>query len=496
MIPIRLVLVSSPVSLQERYGLFSGAASTEPSFGLVSLAAVALRIGAKVRIVEAASENLTIHETFKEVLDFKPDVVGISSTTAGIIPAGGLARMIKVARPGIATLIGGCHVSALPEETLLAFKGFDLAVMGEGEETLNAILKAVQKRGECPRDLPGTAVREGEGVRINPTRALIPDLDVLPLPAWSLLRGFPRKFRPSPGRVKRWPCASIVLTRGCPNQCRFCDRSVFGNQCRAYSPGYAVRMLKDLRENYGVKEILIEDDTFVISRQRVQEFCERIRAEKLDITWSCLGRADRVSPDLLRLMREAGCWHISYGIESGDPEILRSMKKNLNLKQIERAVWWSRDAGLRTKGFFMVGFPGESKRSLSATRSLANSLPLDDITIMQLTPFPGSALYEVAEHYGEFERDWRRMNTLDTVFVPHGFSKRGLESVRAEILRDFYLRPRIIIPQMMRVAMNPLLALGMFRGFLSFLKVIRTADPHDRGEVGRRSEQNDSSTFG
>jgi anaerobic magnesium-protoporphyrin IX monomethyl ester cyclase len=468
---IRLALTSAPISLKERYGMFSGAANTEPSFGLVCLAAVAQRSGAEVMIVEASSQNLTVEQTTKLILEFEPDLVGITATTAGIFAAGALAQGLKEARPRIINLIGGCHATALPGETLLTFPGFDAAVIGEGEETLKDILHQMDEGDHQFRGMAGTAVREGEHVATNPPRPLIHELDELPLPAWSLLEGFPGKFRPSPARIKRWPCASIVLTRGCPNQCVFCDRSVFGNQCRAYSPAYALDLIKDLRYHYGVKEILIEDDTFIVSHRRVQAFCERIISEKVDITWSCLGRADRVSPELLSLMRKAGCWHISYGIESGDPAILMGMNKKLNIEQIKRAVVWSKKAGLYTKGFFMVGFPKESETSLSATMSLAKSLQLDDISVMQLTPFPGSQLYETAEQYGQFERDWRKMNTIDTVFVPHGFSKKDLEEARAKILGQFYLQPRVIWRQVKRIAQNPRVILGMFNGFLSFIKV-------------------------
>lgn len=484
--PIRLTLVSSPISLRERYGLFSGAANTEPSFGLVCLAAVAQDAGASVTIVEASSENLSVEQTLDKILKFEPDLVGMTATTAGIVAAGSLAQGLKDARSRIINLIGGCHVTALPEETLLNFRGFDVAVLGEGEETLKEILHHMDGGHGALQDIAGTAVRYGENVRTNPPRPLIRNLDDLPLPAWSLLDGFPKKFRPSPSRIKRWPCASLVLTRGCPNQCIFCDRSVFGNQCRAYSPEYAVGLIKDLRDHYDVKEILIEDDTFIVSTQRVREFCERMVREKVDVTWSCLGRADRVSPELLRQMKEAGCWHISYGIESGDPDILKGMKKNLNIGQIKMAVQWSKEAGIYTKGFFMVGFPKESEASLTATLSLAKSLPLDDISVMQLTPFPGSELYETAEQYGKFERDWRKMNTIDTVFIPHGFSRRDLEAARGEILRKFYLRPAIILGQIRRVAQNPRIALGLFKGFLSFLLVT--------GLLSRRPDRTKSTT--
>ena len=468
---LRLTLVSAPVDVSERYGSFAMAGSTEPSFALVSLAAVARAAGADVRIVEASSLGLTVEKTLDKVVASSPDVVGITATTVGIAAAGRLAGLIKSAEKAAIVVVGGCHATAMPEETLKEFSGFDLVVAGEGERTLLEILEHVAGAKNVPRGIPGTVERDGSGLKINPRRALIENLDELPLPAWSLLPGFPRAFRPSPARVRRWPCASVVLSRGCPNQCTFCDRSVFGNRCRAHSAEYAVRLFLDLRRNYGVREILVEDDTFLILAERIREFCERLIAEKVDISWSCLGRADRVDRDLLVLMKAAGCWHISYGIESGDPAILKSVRKNLDLEQIRQAVRWSREAGLRTKGFFILGFPGETHASLKTTREFALSIPLDDVTVMQMTPFPGSELYAVADKHGEFDRDWLKMSTLKTVFVPSGLLREDLEAARRDMLRAFYLRPAVLFRQLQHVVRNPASLGPVLRGAWSFAKV-------------------------
>ena len=470
---VRLALVSAPVSMGERYGLFSGAGSSEPSFGLLCLAAVARQAGAIVKVIEASARGLDPESALAEFLEFSPDCVGFSATTSDIIPVSALAARVKAALPRTLTLIGGCHVTALPEETLTAFPALDLAVLGEGEETLREILGRLDAGDRFPTGIAGTAGREGKGIRRHPARSLIANLDTLPLPAWDLLEGFPSLFNPSPSRIKRWPCASIVLTRGCPNQCKFCDRSVFGNQCRAYSPEYAVSLVRDLYDRYGVRELLIEDDTFVIVKERVREFCERLIQEKLKISWSCLGRADRVDPDLLRLMRRAGCWQMSYGIESGDPEILKAMCKRLDLDQIRQAILWSREAGLRTKGFFIVGFPGETLESLERTRRFACSLPLDDITVMQMTPFPGSELYAMADQAGRFERDWRKMNIVNTVFVPHGLTQKDLEFARSRLLREFYFRPEVLWRQALHIGSHPRLWKATMSGFCSLLRVVR-----------------------
>ncbi len=461
--------------MEERYGSFAGAGNTQSSFALVCLAAVARQEGMDVRIIDAAAENLSVEQTVTEIKEYAPDVVGISSTTAGIVASGRLARGIKATDDKIITVIGGCHVTALPEETLSEFDDFDVAVIGEGERTFTELLRCIEEHGSIPITLAGTAGRDNCRVMVNEPRPLIPDLDALPLPAWGLLRGFPAAFLPSPARIKRFPCATVVLARGCPNQCQFCDRSVFGNRVRTYSPGYAVNLFKDLVNNFGVREISIEDDTFIISRKWVKEFCERLIAEKIDITWSCLGRADRVTPETLSLMRRAGCWHISYGIESGDQRILDAMQKGEDLSRMEDAVRWSREAGIKTKGFFMVGFPGETAESLKLTKELALKLPLDDISVMQLTPFPGSALYKRAAEYGTFEADWRKMNTLNTVFVPSGFIREDMESARAEMLRAFYFRPAIVARKLIEVISNPRLFWYMFKGLLVLRKVVKRA---------------------
>jgi len=461
------------VSIAARYGKFSGAASTQPSFGLACLAATAIHTGTETCIVEAAAQDLSIEQTLKEVMDFRPDIVGISATTVGISAAWELSDKIKQISSDTIVIIGGPHVSALPQESLSKCASVDITVIGEGERTLEDILQRFPEGPSALQGIPGTVERRNADIVVNEPRSFISDLDDLPLPAWSLLKGFPHAFRPSPARMKRWPCASLVFTRGCPNKCTFCDRSVFGQHCRAYSPARAVEMLKDLKDNHGVNEILIEDDTFIISKPRIEEFCKRIIEDNLQMSWSCLGRADRVDADLLKLMRRAGCWHISYGIESGDPEILKNVNKNLNIEQITNALEWSRTAGLRTKGFFMVGFPGETPQSIEKTINLARHLPMDDISVMQLTPFPGTELYNTVKDSKSFCGNWDRMNTLNTVFIPEDLSAHDIDQARASIIKAFYTRPSVQIRNLVHILQNPRLVPHMFRALPSLIKVIR-----------------------
>ena len=468
----RLVLATAPVSIEDRYGKYAAAANTQPSFGVASLAASAIRAGADVTIVEASSRNLTVKETADLCSANDPQIIGISATSVGIIAAAELAREMKLRIRDIVTVIGGCHVSALPERTLQEFPEFDLAAVGEGEATLSEIIQKFAGGDRALSDIPGTCSRDTDGIKTNPRRPTIEDLDDLPLPAWNLLEGFPGKFKPSPARIMRWPCASVVMTRGCPNACTFCDRSVFGRHCRAYSPSRAASLCEDLVRNYGVREILIEDDTFIINRKTVAAFCNEILSRNLDLSWSCLGRADRVDLELLSLMKKAGCWHISFGIESGDEDILKSVNKNLNLEQISKALSMCRTAGLRTKGFFMVGFPGESERSISATAGLVRKLPLDDISVMHLTPFPGSELAKLVNADCSSISDWKSMNALKPVYIPSGMTADSLEQARDRIYRSFFSRPDVLARHALHAVRHPRLIPFYLAGARSLLNVL------------------------
>ncbi len=191
--------------------------------------------------------------------------------------------------------------------------------------------------------------------------------------------------------------------------------------------------------------------------------------EKLDLSWSCLGRVDMVTPEILKLMRKAGCWEIGYGIESGAQHILDLEKKKIDLAQVEQAVAWTKEAGILTKGFFMIGHPLESEETISKTINFAKKIPLNDISVMMLTPFPGSELYEIAHQYGVFTNSWDKMNLLQPVFIPKGLDEEILNSSTRKMLKEFYLRPRIIWNYFLRMVKNPGNIFRILKGFYAFL---------------------------
>jgi radical SAM superfamily enzyme YgiQ (UPF0313 family) len=231
-------------------------------------------------------------------------------------------------------------------------------------------------------------------------------------------------------------------------------------------------MVKHLYHRYGIKELLIEDDTFFLSRQRIREFCEGLLKENLQLSWSCLGRVNTVDREILTLMKRAGCWQIGFGIESGDQEILDLAKKNISLSQVKEAIRLTREAGIESKGFFILGFPQEDRETLRQTATFARTLLLDDISINFMTPFPGSQLFQDAHLYGQFDVDWRKMNMLRVVFVPRGLTEADLLKTSHDLWKHFYLRPRIIFGYLVRLIKNPMIGFNLFRGFFAFIALL------------------------
>ena len=469
---LNVFFATPPLSFEKRYGSFAGGGSAAPSLGILMLAATAREEGCACTVIDASALALTEAELLERLAAVCPDVLCLSSTTLAIFNAGDFAVAAKRLLPALTVVVGGPHVTAAPLETMERFPALDIAVVGEGEMTLAELLRVLQES----RPLAGVAglvIRDGETLHATGRRPFISDLDALPFPAWDLLEGFPGRYLPAPFKVRQLPAATLVTSRGCPNACIFCDRSVFGTSCHAYSAGYVVRQMVELHQRYGIREFSFEDDTFITFKARLREICERLIELRLGISWSCLGRVNHVTAENLRLMRQAGCWQIGYGIESGSPEILSLINKRVTLDQVAEAVHMTREVGIRTKGFFILGHPGETRETLAMTTELALELPLNDIRVSLITPFPGTELYARVAEFGEFEPEWRAMSLLNAVFVPHGLTREDLVATQRELIRRFYFRPRIMADYGRRVWRNPAMARGLWSGFGSLVRTTR-----------------------
>jgi radical SAM superfamily enzyme YgiQ (UPF0313 family) len=472
-----IFLANAPYFLKERYGRLASVGATLPHLGLLMLGAVLRKAGHLVRILDASALGLGYEHTLKEIQKFQPDFIALTAVTPSILKTVKLASMVKKAIPGIPIIIGGAHFTAVPEQTLTDYPVFDFGVVGEGEHTLVNLVEALAA-GRSISEVPGVAFRENGLVMLTSQSPPINDLDSLPFPAWDLLDGFPGQYRPALFKYKKLPSTHIVSARGCPNKCIFCDTSVFRRRIRFHSPEYVLEMVGYLIKDFGIKEVIFEDDQFLIKKDRVARICEGLLQSGWDISWCCSGRVNSVNDlELLKLMKRSGCWQINYGIESGNQEILDFARKGITIEQIETAVRLTHQAGILSKGYFIFGLPYETEETMNKTIRFAKRISLSDISVFTLTPFPGSRMYDMAEQHGTLDNDLEKMNLLEVVYVPYGLSKEKLLYYQHRFMREFYFRPRIIGSYFERLLSNPMNlfnSIKAFSGFLAYTSESRT----------------------
>jgi radical SAM superfamily enzyme YgiQ (UPF0313 family) len=413
--------------------------------GVLVLAAVARTRGYRVHLVDAKQVGTSIDDACRAVLALGPDYLGLSATTISVCNAARIAARVKTRSPDVVTIVGGPHVSAIPERTLEAFAAFDYGVVGEGEVSLFELLDGLAQGRPVDR-IAGLVYREGgEGgrVRANPRAPYIDDLDALPMPAWDLLPDFPHRFRPSILSHPQTPVASVITSRGCPFSCTFCDRSTSGRRGRMHSVEGVVRLCRHLVD-LGVRHILFVDDLFTVRKQRVIDLCHALLDAGLRFTWSCNSHPNLLDFSTMQLMRRAGCWQIAYGIESGSQRILDVVKREVRIPRMRDTLRMTRAAGIRAKGYVMIGHPTEGLDSLAETADFLGVVELDVCQITKFTPYPGTPSYPTIREYGTFDEDWERMNAMNFVFVPRGLTEDILERYFDHFYRAFYSRPDVL----------------------------------------------------
>lgn len=450
-----LLLINPPITLEERYGSFASVGSQAPPLGLCYLAASARKHGYSVQIIDAPALNMDIPSTMAEIAKIDADLIGVTASTVSIFRASELAKTIKESGIKAPVMIGGPHVSSLPRETLQEFPQFDLGVINEGELTLPEII-ACHKQGKYTGGIAGIVYREGEEILLSPPRKNIEDLDILPYPAWDLLPYLPKHYKPSPHSYRRLPSSSLMSSRGCNGTCTFCARPFMGEKYRAHSAAYTLDMIERLVVDYGIKDIMFYDDNFLLDKKRVKTICEELLKKNYKISWSCLARPEITSVDLFDLIKKAGCWQIAYGIESADQTILDNIKKRVTLERISEVIKKTNQAGIHSRGYFMIGCPGETEATIEKTTRFIRESGLKDFHVTFCTPMPGAELFDTAQNHGTFERDWKKLGFWDPVFIPSGMTKEQLIENHRRMYRKFYLRPSIVLRYLFKLTItNP-----------------------------------------
>jgi len=450
-------------------------ANIMPPLGLASIAAYLEQRGTGADIIDCYARPNSDRAIRDYLLAEKPAFIGLSCTTSSFHDGIRIAEMARQAVPGIRTVFGGPHVSALKEGLFPAFPAMDFAVIGEGEETMAQLVLSGR---DDPASVKGIIYRQGGEATFNGYREKGLVLDDLPFPAYEKLEGFPSSYMLPIFNYPKTPNTSCISSRGCPYACSYCDRSVFQRSFRYNSATYLYEHLRYLSERFGIRHINFYDDQFTFNRQRVEEFCSLMTDRPLGMTFNCAVRAEHIDPDLLIRMKGAGCWMMSLGIETGDEELLAQHRQNADLDHLARKIRMIKDAGLRTKGLLMMGLPGETEASIRRSMKYVFSLPIDDFNLAKFTPFPGSPIYENIHELGEFDEDWEKMDCMNFLFVTRGMTRERLEELFQEFYRTHFKRHKVLWGYVTMLWRSPDSWLRFLGNLTSFLKFTRNTTRH------------------
>lgn len=452
---MKILLVFPPVSLSERYNTNVGdVGGYLPPSGLLYMGAMFEQAGHTVQIMDCEVNDLHQDEVIERISNFQPDMVGISTLTLMSYRTFELSNLIREKFPGIFILIGGPHANAKPEETLAKTMA-NVVVTGEADEMVVKITENMEKY-KTPQ-----IVRCG----------IVKDIDKLPYPARHLVDL--KKYKALPNNYIKSPYVFQMFgSRGCPFLCTYCaeSRGIF----RQRGIEKVVGEIKHLISTYGMEECVFWDSTFTINRNWVIELCKQIKKENLNFYWSCYTRVNLVDPEMLKNMREAGCWNIFLGIEAGNQQLLNNVKKGVTLDMTRNGVKMIKDAGIEIRASFIFGLPGETPETARETIKFAIELNPDYAQFGLATPFHGTELYDTYQKWGRFdESDYKKFNIWTPVFIPHGYkNSEELVSIQKEAFRRFYMRPKYILGKLVKIRdTNTLLrylkGLRLVMGFVS-----------------------------
>jgi len=356
-----------------------------PQLGIGYLAACILESGFDCDVLDAKMLHLSLQAVSAQIKKINPDVVGITAMTNEIIRGHTMAGEIKKILPDTVVVVGGCHASAIPVETLNEFNNFDFVVVGEGESTFVELLKFLRDEGKSLTAIKGIVYRQDDGkTEFTGRKDFIYELDSIPYPAW---QKFPK--------TDYYP---VMTSRGCPFDCNFCMH-IMGKKIRYRTPLNVVDEIeKDIR-HFHARRITFRDDTFTFDKERINGICDLIIKKRLNnnIEFDANTNVKVVSYSMFKKMKEAGFKKIAFGVESGNNDILKRMRKNINKDEIRQAVSLAKKAGLETTAYYILGHPYETKETVWDTIKFAAKLRTKHICIGIIVPYPGTEVFSMAK---------------------------------------------------------------------------------------------------
>lgn len=400
-----------------------------PSGALVLIGTMLHNLGHNVKIIHMLADKVGPIELKNIISTFEPDIAGITINTFQTKSAKEISKIIKEVDENILVVVGGPHPSALKLRIFDDFPCVDVVVIGEGEHTFLEIVE-----GKDLEEIKGICYSN----KMNELRPPVRNLGYIPLPNLDLVVFDKNKFVGAEP-VGAHPSMYIMACRGCPFKCIFCNKSVWGNTIRFRKPELIIEEIKWLHEKYGVKEIFFQDDTFNLNRKWAERIFNLIIENNLnkDIIYKTPFRANEklVDKELLQLAKKAGFWLIFYGVENGNQEMLDRMKKGLSVKEIKRAFELTHSVGLKTIGSFIIGLPGENKRTIEDTFNLWKELNPYVTGYSAAIPFPDTEFEKIVIKKGHLLVTNYDKYSLDVFVVrTDDLTKEDLENWHKEIV--------------------------------------------------------------
>ena len=438
------IIANNPAIIEEERGF-------NPPLGLLYIAAYIERhSNFDVEVLDTQVLDIGYNK-LKEVIEEKsPDVVGITAMTFTLIDVIKTADIVKEIDRDIKVVLGGPHVHIYPYETI-KLPQVDFIVLGEGEVTFLELVKNISNKNIL-REIKGVIFKENGDIINTGIRKLNNNLDDLPFPA----RHLTPIERYSSLMAKRNPITTMFTSRGCPFRCSFCDRPHLGKEFRARSAKNVVDEMDECVD-MGIREFLIYDDTFTIDKKRVLDICDEIIKRKLNIGWDFRAHINTMDEEMLERLKEANCERIHFGVESGVDRILKILRKGITTERVKSVFKITKDFGISTLAYFMIGAPTETKDDILRTIEFAKEIDPDFVHITIFTPFPGTEVYRIGLENGIIKRDyWKDFanNPSDDFEPPYWYenlNKDELKSLIIHAYKEFYTRPAYIIKRLLKV---------------------------------------------
>lgn len=446
---MKVLLINPPYMPSERYGKDVGKfGPTNEPMGLAYLAAALEQNGDQVEILDTPALQMSTSDISRYVPQRDHDIIGVPMLTPMYHRSVEVIQAIRRLGNSVKIVAGGPHPTILPFKTMVDNPEIDFVVLGEGERTIVDLVNCLKSNGPLS-EIPGLGFRGDGNIYINERRKLISDLDSLPLPARHLLPM--NRYHMTKTRTQTAHSYTVIVGRGCPFRCAYCSR-ILGRKFRHHSTSRIVEEMGVLIDQYGAKEINLEADTITLNKKFILKLCEEIVGAGFNrkIRWTCESRVDTVNKEMLTAMKEAGCWQISYGVETGSQRLLDVIQKGTTIQGIEDAFKLTKHVGISIRAFFMLGLPTETYEESLRTISFAKKLDARWSQFTVTTPFPGTKLYDIAIAEGTLRSsDWKDFKTHGgwtegrIAYAPKGRTPEELKRLQKRAVREFYLRPRV-----------------------------------------------------